>query len=567
MDQGAHGAPQDYWFGGDRDNVSRHSLSVEFLKLFVSSPHLHALKNLPPWCRYMPALVEEAVKAVLNKLGRPALHVADMPVDLEKRVTYIQQRLAGQAASSAAVLGLHGMGGIGKTTLAKAVYNALRIDFDGNSCFLEVGREAKEAKMQQLQRKMLRELCGVAREVYSVDEGLAELQRGLCKATVLLVIDDLWLSWQLDALLVPLGPGSRVLLTTRDAHMLRYHDIESQPVDVLDSAAELELFCGHAFRASRPPTAYRELADEAVEKCAGLPLTISVVGSFLRGLADQATWRAALAALQAAQPLSGCRTEDDALWGRLKVSYDMLGPPEKEMFLDIACCMLGKGYSATLPAWGRLGELCLGNLVNKSLVRVGNEGQLEMHDQLRDMGQQIVKMEEPLVPALRSRVWMPDAMQLGTGQQVRQLLHMQGRVERSHICPSESEASKNVHHPLATCRPHSMHVFIITLLICPGIACAGPRRDQGLLPGRVSAWHCCHHIFHCQPQASGPWARRPYQLPLHTVQQPGLSGVACCSTHCIPAQLSCGYRPERQQEHGNTTSFEQDDRAEAAGPQ
>ena len=166
-------------------------------------------------------MVKQVVKDVLARLRRPALHVADMPVDLEQRVVDIAQRLSGQPAGGAAVLGLHGMGGIGKTTLAKAVFNALQLDFAGSSCFLEVGSADDDAKLQQLQRQMLKQLCGIERDFCSVDAGRAELEVRLRGSTVLFVIDDIWLEKQQDALLVPLGPGSRVLLTTRDAQLLR----------------------------------------------------------------------------------------------------------------------------------------------------------------------------------------------------------------------------------------------------------------------------------------------------------------------------------------------------------
>ena len=374
-------------------------------------------------CRSMPQLVTEVVKGVLDRLDRPALHVADYPVDMEQRLANVMQRFADQAASSAAVLGLHGMGGIGKTTLAKAVFNALQHDFAGNSCFLEVGHEAHGPTLQRLQQQMLRELCGVEMEVKSMAAGRAELQRRLPRSKVLLVIDDLWLPKQRDALLVPPGPGSRVVLTTRDAQLLDRPGIVSQLVKVLNSDAALELLSRHAFMANKPPAGCSELVAEAVEKCAGLPLTLKVVGAFLWNQQDQKSWRAALARLQAAQSLTGCGTADDELWGVLRVSYDTLGQPEQRLFLDIACCLLGKQQSAVIAATGETdGEVSLRNLRSRSLVSVGRMGQIEMHDQLRDMAREIVVMENRQRPALRSRVWLPEALHLFNGKQVGDLL-------------------------------------------------------------------------------------------------------------------------------------------------
>ena len=369
----------------------------------------------------MPGLVKEVVKGVLARLGEPVMHVADMPVDLEQRVAEVLQCLSGQPAGSAAVLGLHGMGGIGKTTLAKAVFDALHLDFASSSCFLEVGSAADDARLQQLQRQMLKELCGIEREANSVDAGRAELERRLRGSTVLLVIDDIWSEKQRDALLVPLGPGSRVVLTTRDARLLRsrsHPGILSQPVELLGSQAAMELFSWHAFLAKEPPALYSTLAISAVEACGGLPLTLVVLGAYLWDRPDQQSWEAALDKLHAAQSLTGGTTEQDKLWSKLRLSYDTLGDAEGDMFLDIACCMLGKRMVRALPAWGRAARIALDNLISRSLVSVDGSGRLKMHDQLRDMGRDIVVKENRRSPALRSRSWMPEALQLAQGEQV-----------------------------------------------------------------------------------------------------------------------------------------------------
>ena len=75
--------------------------------------------------------------------------------------------------------------------------------------------------------------------------------------------------------------------------------------------------------------------------------------------------------LQAAQSLTGGKTEQDKLWGKLRLSYDALGDAEQEMFLDIACCMLGKRMVTVLPAWGPCCEDALRNLISRSLVECG----------------------------------------------------------------------------------------------------------------------------------------------------------------------------------------------------
>ena len=369
----------------------------------------------------MPALVKEVVKGVLARLGRPALHVADMPVDLEQRVADILQRLKEQDLSGVAVLGLHGMGGIGKTTLANALFNALHAEFASRSCFVELGSAADDARVQQMQQKMLKQLCNFEMEVTSIAAGRTQLEERLRGNRVLLVIDDIWSSEQLDALLVSVGPGSRILLTTRDAQLLnssRYPSILSHPVDVLSSQAALQLFSWCAFLAGQPPPEYSVHAAEAVRSCGGLPLTLIVLGAYLWDQRDKDLWEAALEKLRAAQSLTGHKTEQDKLWGKLWLSYDALGYAEQAMFQDIACCMLGKRVSMTLPAWGPSAKSTLRNLISRSLVSVDNSGQLRMHDQLRDMAREVVVMGNRRVPALRSHVWMPEAQQLANGKQV-----------------------------------------------------------------------------------------------------------------------------------------------------
>jgi hypothetical protein len=369
----------------------------------------------------MPEFVKKIVKDVLEKLGRPALPVANMPVDLHRRVAGIKQKLAEHSGSI--VLGLHGMGGIGKTTLAKAVYNDLRADFVDSNYFLSVGRDADDAKLPELQKQLLKELCGsIDLDISHKDYGRQQLEQRMGSRRVLLVIDDVWTSGQLDALLVSAAPGSRVLVTTRDMDLLHHrHGINlKQLVEQLDERAGLELLCWHAFLAEQPPEAYKDLARQAARACSGLPLSLAVVGSYLWDQRDLEGWKLVMDELQTAIPFGGGRLKDDQLWGTLKLSFDALNNHEQRMFLDIACFMLGRDAIKSKPAWGRRANSFLRHLRSRSLVGLDEAGHLTIHDQLRDMGRAIVVEKSISHP---SHVWMPDARDFIRRMSVRSVCH------------------------------------------------------------------------------------------------------------------------------------------------
>ena len=245
-------------------------------------------------CRSVPELIRAVVQGVLKHLGRPALQAADMPVDkpvdMHQRVADVKQHLTELASTSSAVLGLHGMSGIGKTTLAKAVYNDMRSEFV-SSCFLEVGSRADEAALVQLQRIMLRALCGVDVRVHSVEAGHSLLSARLRTTCVLLVLDDVWNYNQLSELLVTVGEGSRVLVTSKNKGLLQRHQIAAQlPVHLLSHNAAMELF----LRLAQPTPECSDLAASIVAASGGLPLTLTRTGELLQGQQKRSHWEAAL---------------------------------------------------------------------------------------------------------------------------------------------------------------------------------------------------------------------------------------------------------------------------------
>jgi NB-ARC domain len=187
------------------------------------------------------------------------------------------------------VLSLHGMGGIGKTTLAHALFSRLSsgsLRFS-SQIFLEVGHEAL---LQDKQRQLLSMLAGSGMPTAG---SATQLQQQVRDCTgragpLLLVLDDIWTAAQREALLCigVLPDGSRVILTGRNSGNLHPDNdtlgCVARPVELLAPAEAERLLCQHAFAADRAPPGHGTAVQQALAACGGLPLALQVVGAGMR---------------------------------------------------------------------------------------------------------------------------------------------------------------------------------------------------------------------------------------------------------------------------------------------
>ena len=129
-------------------------------------------------------------------------------------------------------VGIYGIGGIGKTTIAKIVYNDIFYEFEG-SCFLENVRQRFKGYSGQLQ--LLEEflhgiLMGKNTKLCNINEGVNMIKDILRFKKVLIVLDDVDHLEQLKLFVEShewFGPGSRILITTRDKHWLHVHRVDT----------------------------------------------------------------------------------------------------------------------------------------------------------------------------------------------------------------------------------------------------------------------------------------------------------------------------------------------------
>ena len=301
-------------------------------------------------------------------------------------------------------VGICGMGGIGKTTLAREIYGRIYSDFEA-WCFLENVREdAKSKGLVSLQKILLSKIF-IGTEIIIRDfyEGINVIGTRLRNKKVLIVLDDVNEEKQLEALVGNggwFGPGSIIIVTSRDRHLLRRHGVKHiYEAKELNEDEALKLFSWKAFKKPHLEENYVDLSMDFVRYANGLPLALEVLGSSLFGRKLDA-WRSARDKLEA-KPNRG-------IMEILQISLVELEDTQRELFLDIACFFKGGQVYCirdTLESLGHYPDYDIYVLMDKSLITIASNGTWSMHDLLQEMGQDIVRCESPKEPGKRSRLW------------------------------------------------------------------------------------------------------------------------------------------------------------------
>ncbi|XP_039168938.1 disease resistance protein RPV1-like isoform X2 [Eucalyptus grandis] len=351
-------------------------------------------------------LIQSIVEKISAFVDQVPLHLAKHPIGIESRVVKLKLMLNADSSDDVVMMGLWGLGGIGKTTLAKALYNDTIRQFEG-SCFLANVRETSKGHMGlvTLQKQLLKDILPLQQrlEVSNVDEGINIIQHRLHHKKVLLILDDVDDLCQLNALAGEckwFGNGSWIIVTTRDKHLLTVHGINQDhvcEVKELDNSEALELLSKHAFLTHSNLKIGTDLVDSILKHAKGLPLALEVLGSFLCGRREH-EWESTLKKLS--------EVPNSKINYVLKISYDGLEENEKEIFLDIACFFKGRNSNyikEVLDSCDLAAAIGLEVLIERSLIK--NEYIIEMHDLIQSMGMEIVNQECRDNPKRRSRLW------------------------------------------------------------------------------------------------------------------------------------------------------------------
>ncbi|XP_034889997.1 disease resistance protein RPV1-like [Populus alba] len=234
--------------------------------------------------------IEKIIGDVSNKLqAMSSSHTTAGLFGIDVRVNKVESLLK-MESPDVLIVGIQGMDGIGKTTIAQAVCNKVRSRFEG-IFFANFRQELKTGSMADLQRSFLSQLLG--QEIMSIGSfsfrNSFERER-LRRKKVFIVLDDVddfmpLEEWKdlLDGRHNSFGSGSKVLITSRDKQVLKNVVDETYEVEGLNYEESLKLFSSKALKNCNPTIDHRELIEKIVSHVQGNPLALIDLGSSLYG--------------------------------------------------------------------------------------------------------------------------------------------------------------------------------------------------------------------------------------------------------------------------------------------
>ncbi|XP_017604289.1 probable disease resistance protein At5g63020 [Gossypium arboreum] len=369
--------------------------------------------------------VEELLKkgdfaAVTQRLPAPPASqmVAQFPMEntvgLDSKVEPVWKKIED---GNVGIIGLYGIGGVGKTTLLKKINNEFSIrnhEFD-SVIWVTQSKATKSEEFQEIVRRKLEISDDIWQKCSNENDRACEIFRLLSGTRFVLLLDDVQKSFfksQLTSLGIPLPNkenGSKIIFTTRSEELCGYLGAEERiKVECLPPEQALSLFSmtvGEYILNSHPEIP--KLAEIIAARCRGLPLALLTVGTVMASRKSHYDWICAIEMLQNyPSEFSGM---GEQVFPPIKFSYDSLTSPiARKCFLycsifpenctisvdELIDLWIGEGLLDEISP-RKQGEFIIFTLKLSCLLE-GDESMefVWMHEMIRDMALWLARDEE-----------------------------------------------------------------------------------------------------------------------------------------------------------------------------
>ena len=383
----AHGSRKDkvsHFFSTSNPLVFRYKMAQQIQRISTRLDNVATNRN-----KFTLERIEVDTR-VVHRRDVTHSRVSDSDVigreqDKENIIELLMQQNLSDDDTRLSIIPIVGIGGLGKTTLAKFVFNDYRIqeyfplkmwvcvsdDFDVKQLIIKIINSANDATYadapsQQPNWNML-----------DLEQLQNQLKNKLSDQKFLLVLDDVWnenrVRWlELLSLIQVSAAGSKVVVTTRS------HSIASMmgtvPSHILDGLSEedsLSLFVKWAFKEGEEEKHPHlvNIGRRIVKKCRGVPLAVRTLGSLLFSKFEAYEWE-----YVSDNEIWNLPQENDDILPALKLSYDLMPSYLRQCFALFS--LYPKDYqfisNEITWLWGALGLIALPK-TNRTLQDVGNQ--------------------------------------------------------------------------------------------------------------------------------------------------------------------------------------------------